>query len=112
MVVYSIPNENEPTKRRIVFNPPPTTSAYSITKPFNIDCGQCAGCRLAKAREWAVRCTHEAMMHKSRSFLTLTFSGAGLVGRQNNYSEKDKKDIYSLNVKDFQNFMKRLRKYI
>ena len=112
MVVYSVPNENDPTKRRIVFNPPPTTSAYSITKPFNIDCGQCAGCRLAKAREWAVRCTHESMMHKNSSFITLTFSDAGLVGRQNNYKDKDIKDIYSLNVKDFQNFMKRLRKYI
>jgi hypothetical protein len=112
LVVYSVPNENDPTKRRIVFNPPPTTSAYSINKPFNIDCGQCAGCRLAKAREWAVRCTHEAMMHERSSFLTLTFSEAGLVGRQNKYKDKDKQDIYSLNVRDFQLFMKRLRKYV
>lgn len=38
-----------------------------------IPCGQCIGCRLDKAREWAVRIEHEASMHKENCFLTLTF---------------------------------------
>lgn len=109
LVVYSIPNEDT-GKNKVVFNPPPTTSPYSILKPFNIDCGQCLGCKLSKAREWAIRCTHEAKMHKHSCFLTLTFNDAGLVGRQNSYKENEKKEIHSLNVKDFQLFMKRLRK--
>lgn len=111
LVVYSVPNE-ETGKNKVVFYPPPTTSPYSILKPFNIDCGQCIGCKLSKAREWAIRCTHEAKMHKASSFLTLTFSPDGLNDRQNKYKESEKKDIHSLNVKDFQLFMKRLRKKI
>ena len=97
MVVYSVPNENDPTKRRIVFNPPPTTSAYSVTKPFNIDCGQCAGCRLAKAREWAVRCTHEAMMHKSSSLFNINIQRSWIVGRQNIIQIKNKTELFITN---------------
>lgn len=65
--------------------------------PFQLPCGQCLECRLAYAREWAIRCVHEAQMHEKNSFITLTYSDEHL---------KSPKLIYS----DFQKFMKRIRK--
>lgn len=63
---------------------------------FQIPCGQCIGCRLERSRQWAVRCLHEAQLHSYNSFITLTYS--------------DEHFRPSLEYKDFQNFMKRLRK--
>jgi len=65
--------------------------------PFQLPCGQCLECRLDYARQWAVRCIHEAQMHENNCFVTLTYSDESL---------KSPKLIY----KDFQDFMKRLRK--
>ena len=62
---------------------------------LQIPCGQCAECRLKRSREWAVRCMHEASLHRDNCFLTLTIS------------ESDK--AVSLNYDYFQSFMKRLR---
>jgi hypothetical protein len=41
---------------------------------INIPCGHCIGCRKENARQWAVRCTHEAQMHIDNCFLTLTYA--------------------------------------
>ena len=68
-------------------------------KVINLPCGRCRGCRLEYARQWAIRCTHEAMMHEENSFLTLTFNNENL--------PKDG----SLNVATFQNFMKKVRNH-
>lgn len=65
--------------------------------PFQLPCGKCIECRLAYAREWAVRCVHEAQMHPQNAFVTLTYDDDHL---------HDPKLVYS----DFQAFMKRLRK--
>lgn len=62
---------------------------------LQLPCGQCAECRLKRSREWAVRCVHEASLHRDNCFLTLT------------YRDDDK--AVSLNYADFQGFMKRLR---
>lgn len=63
---------------------------------LQIPCGQCAECRLKRSREWAVRCMHEASLHRDNCFLTLTY--------------RDAPDLSpSLNYSDFQAFMKRLR---
>ncbi len=59
------------------------------------------GCRLTKAREWALRCTHEAQMHEENTFVTLTYNEKNLP--MNN-------GIPTLNTRDFQLFMKKLRK--
>jgi len=59
-----------------------------------IACGQCSGCRLERSRQWAVRCMHEASLHEKNSFVTLTYKDAP----------------ESLEYRDFQLFMKRLRK--
>lgn len=66
-------------------------------RPVSVPCGTCLGCRLERAREWAVRCMHEASLHEENSFVTLTYDDAHLPpGR-------------SLRPDDFVRFMKRLR---
>lgn len=65
---------------------------------FEFPCGKCLACRLNRAKEKAIRCIHEAQMHDDNIFLTLTY---------NDESLKSSKLIY----KDFQDFIKRLRKH-
>lgn len=69
-----------------------------IIFPIQLPCGQCIGCRLEYARQWAVRCVHEAQLHEKNCFLTLTFNNENLSPN------------FSLDKSDFQKFMKRLRK--
>lgn len=69
-----------------------------IDLPMIVPCGQCVGCRLERSRMWAVRCVHEASLHKRNCFITLTFDDAHL--------NSDR----TLVKRDFQLFMKRLRK--
>lgn len=65
--------------------------------PIKLACGQCVGCRLERSRQWAVRCMHEAQMYERNCFITLTYDDANLP------------DGRTLVLKDFQDFMKRLR---
>lgn len=85
-------------KRPMVFNP---RQALQPDAPEKVPCGQCVGCRLERSRQWAIRCMHEAQLHEDNCFITLTFSPAALDERPNQWS---------LDVRDFQLFMKRLRK--
>ncbi len=39
-----------------------------------VACGRCLCCRKQRSREWAVRCLHEASLHRSSGFVTLTYS--------------------------------------
>lgn len=66
--------------------------------PVTVPCGQCIGCRLERSRNWAVRCVHEASLHKHNCFLTLT------------YSDDNLPEGGSLNKRDIVLFLKRLRK--
>lgn len=66
-------------------------------KQLKLPCGQCIGCRLERSRQWAVRCVHESQCHDFNSFVTLTY-------RDEHYLS------LSLVYRDFQLFMKRLRK--
>lgn len=68
-----------------------------MDRPMEIPCGQCIGCRMEKAREWAVRCVHECSLHDGNSFITLT------------YDDDKLPDWGNLVKADFQNFVKRLR---
>ena len=45
---------------------------------FLMPCGQCEGCKLEKARDWATRCVLEAKYHSESCFLTLTYSDENL----------------------------------
>lgn len=42
-------------------------------RPLPVPCGKCVGCKLEKARQWAMRCMHEASMWEDNVFLTLTY---------------------------------------
>lgn len=57
-------------------------------------CGVCRDCRLYRAREWAIRCYHEAQLHPENCFVTLTFED----------------DPGSLSKRHLQLFLRRLRK--
>ena len=67
---------------------------------MKVPCGQCSGCRLERSRQWAVRIMHEAQMHDSSLFLTLT------------YDDDHVPSDGSLRKKDLQKFWKRLRKKV
>lgn len=69
-----------------------------IDLPVMLSCGRCLGCRLERGRQWAVRCVHEAQMHEVNSFVTLT------------YNDEHLPPLNSLHKKDFQDFIKRLRR--
>ena len=66
-------------------------------KGLALPCGRCIGCRLERARQWAVRIMHESKMHDANSFLTLT------------YDEEHLPPGGTLRVSDLQRFFKRLR---
>lgn len=72
-------------------------SRTALGKALSLPCGRCIGCRLERARQWAVRILHETKMHDESSFLTLTYAPEHL--------PKDG----SISVEHCQKFMKRLR---
>jgi len=43
-----------------------------------LPCGQCLGCRMEQARQWAIRCCQEAEMHDDNCMVTLTYDDANL----------------------------------
>ena len=74
-----------------------TYSESNATK-ITISCKQCTGCRQEYARQWAMRNIHEASLWPNNIFITLTYDNEHLP------------KYGSLVKKDFQDFMKRLRK--
>jgi len=66
---------------------------------LQIPCNGCIGCRLDRSRAWAIRIMHERQFHDLSCFLTLT------------YDPLHVPQDGSLDKRDFQLFMKRLRKY-
>lgn len=65
---------------------------------ITVKCGKCMDCRLARAHEWSLRVMHEVQTSGPASFVTLTYDDAHVPAD------------YSLNYRDFQLFMHRLRK--
>ena len=63
-----------------------------------VACGRCTWCCLERARHWALRCIHEASLFKFNVFVTLTYDSVQLP------------EDGSLRYRDFQLFMKKLRK--
>jgi len=68
------------------------------TRPVQIACGYCIGCRIKRQREWTVRLMCEKQMHADSMFLTLT------------YDDDHKPRDNGLCYRDVQLFMKRARK--
>ena len=83
---------NPSGKRGITFS---RADAFT-DRPVDVPCGYCIGCRLDRARQWTIRCMHEASLYDDNSFLTLTYAD----------------DPGSLNCEDIQGFFKRLRSRI
>ena len=83
-------------KFHIIFN----GGSKDAGERIKLGCGRCIGCRLDRSQMWALRCTHEASLHDNNCFVTLT------------YRDEDLPHDKSLYKEHFQNFMKRLRKYI
>lgn len=68
--------------------------------PMSVPCGNCDGCHLARASDWAVRATHENGCHDEAIFLTLT------------YHDDYLPDPPFVSVSVMQKFIKRLRKKV
>lgn len=62
-----------------------------------IPCGKCLACRVNQAAQWATRAMHESAYVEQACFITLTYA--------NDYLP----DGFTLDKRDLQNFMKRLR---
>lgn len=71
---------------------------FDVVAQLSLPCGQCVGCRLERSRQWAMRCMHEAAAFDFNAFVTLT------------YDDSSVPPGGSLRYRDFQLFMKRLRK--
>lgn len=67
-----------------------------------LPCGQCLGCRLDWAADWALRCEKEAKLWPHNSFITLTYNDEELPVGGTTRSTVSKRE--------FQLFMMRLRK--
>ena len=65
---------------------------------LDVPCGQCLGCLKSRARDWSLRIEHEAQMHESNYFVTLT------------YDDEHLPEYDSLNPRDMELFLHRLRK--
>ncbi len=82
----------------ITFN---VNKSFGLKFSLQLPCGQCLGCRLEKAKTWALRCTHEASLNDAglnNSFITCTYRDADLPENGN------------LRKIDFQKFIRSLRK--
>lgn len=81
-----------------------TISEFEKPKEYRrelvLPCGQCIGCRVRRASDWATRCMHEASLHDENSFITLT------------YDEEHVPMQGQLVYPHFQAFMKRLRFHV
>lgn len=95
---YKSRERNPATGRYLVtFNP---VKALVEGSSFSVPCGRCTGCKIARSREMAARCYHEAQMYDVNSFVTLTYDDTFLPSN------------YSVDKTELQLFMKRLRKSI
>lgn len=88
--------KTENGKALFVFNESKINGHPYVTVPLK--CGQCVGCLVARSKEQALRCVHEASCYKNNCYVTLTFNEETLQGRK------------TLVKADFQGFIKRLRK--
>lgn len=78
----------------------PVTPAASKGMP--VPCGKCPKCKLRRANAWAFRLSQEAKRHVNSVFLTLTYAPEHVPRTKNGFA--------TLNKRDIQLFMKRLRK--
>jgi len=95
---YQAVHADQDGKRAVFFDEAKARRALENYSSISLPCGQCVGCRLERSRQWAVRCLHEAAQYSDNVFVTLTYGDEFLPADR------------SLCLRDFQLFMKRLRK--
>ena len=118
---YAKPKANG--KKNIVFKPNlAIVGEDGVRMGLRLGCGSCDGCRLKRACHWALRCSHEASQYDDNCFITLTFSDKGFKLRAKEVMLANEKRLakgkpllpvpnrWTLDHRDFQLFMKRLRK--
>lgn len=84
---------------------------YPGKEEISLPCGQCIGCRIDRSREWANRCMLELQSHDSAFFVTLTYDDFHVP--KSYYPDPETGEAhtsYTLVKRDFQLWMKRLRK--
>jgi hypothetical protein len=81
----------------LVFHP---MARHGDSREIKIPCRQCLSCRLNRSSEWQTRLIHEGKQHRSKIFLTLTYDDENLPLHG------------SLQTRDLQLFIKRLRKAV
>ena len=126
---YKVLNEFTESGKAVIYFKRSSVGKNPFEK-VNIPCGRCEGCMITRSRDWAVRCVHEASLYQdNNSFITLTYNDKSLPPQNRNcdkhYINDEGETIYacpvygrnlkpcikgSLCKKDFQDFMKRLRK--
>lgn len=84
-------------KRPVVFRPKGT---MPVDAYIQLPCGKCVGCVLERGRQWAMRCMDEASLYRENCFVTLTYDAKHLPWNR------------SLSKREFQLFLKRLRKFL
>lgn len=92
--------------------PTASSRATRVVRDFiEVPCGQCLGCRLDYSRQWANRCMLELEYHDVAWFVTLTYNDEHLpMSAYGDPETGEAYDCYTLDKRDFQLFMKRLRK--
>lgn len=81
----------------------PITIRNEIKGEVTVPCSRCPQCLNRRASGWAFRLMRQEMDAKTALFITLTYAPANLT--------RTAKRFRTLVKKDYQNFMKRLRKY-
>lgn len=79
-------------------------------RPILVPCGKCIGCRLDYSRVWAYRCMMELKYHESAYFITLTYNDDMIPVHYFRTEKGGELPAYSLEKRDFQLWLKRLRK--
>lgn len=86
---------------------------YYCVESVHLPCGQCIGCRIDKSREWANRMCMESSYYDSNCFLTLTYDDKNVPeAAYFDSDERLEKKALTLRKRDFQLFMKRLRRRV
>lgn len=107
-----VPNQMTVNGKKVYhFIKPLEEHKYPADQIVQLPCGQCVGCRIQYSREWANRCMMELQYHESSYFVTLTYDDAHVP--RSYYPDPNTGEAFTsltLSKRDFQLFMKRLRK--
>lgn len=88
-------------------------AAETLSQTMNVPCRHCVGCAEAKAREWSVRCFHEAQLYTEDwtdpdTQVTTTIPNSSVITLT--YRPEHLPPDGLLNHRHFQDFMRRLRR--